>query len=80
MATQVPANQFLDSGVAIPEEGAIRSGVLADHDAAFGGGMSKSLSTPQGQFAQSLTAIIGAKNAEVLEISNQVDPDRNDGK
>lgn len=80
MATQVPANQFLDSGVAIPDEGAILSGVLADIDAAFGGGMSKSLSTPQGQFAQSLAAIIGAKNSEVLEISNQVDPDRNDGK
>lgn len=80
MTTQVPAIRLLDSGVAIPEEDAILSGVLADIDAAFGGGMSKSLSTPQGQFAQSLTAIIGAKNAEILEISNQVDPDRNTGK
>lgn len=80
MATQVPANQFLGSGVAIPEEGAILSGVLADMDQSFGGGMNQSLSSPQGQLAQSLTAIIGAKNSEVLEISNQIDPARNSGK
>lgn len=80
MATQVPPLKFTDTGVSIPEETDVLDGVLADYDAAFGGGLNKDLSTPQGQLAQSQTAIIGDKNAQILEIQNQVDPERNDGR
>lgn len=80
MPTQVPAIQFTPTGVVLPDEPTVLDGVLADMDQAFGGGMNKSLSSPQGQLAQSLTAIIGDKNSQILEIHNQVDPDRNDGR
>lgn len=80
MPTQVPAIQFTPTGVVLPEEPTVLDGVLADMDQAFGGGMNKSLSSPQGQLAQSLTAIIGDKNSQILEIHNQMDPDRNDGR
>ena len=80
MTTQVPKVQFTEAGVAIPDELTVLDGVLSDMDAAFGGGMSKSLSTPQGQLAQSLTAIIGDKNSQILEVSNQIDPARNSGR
>ena len=71
---------FTDKGVSIPEEPIILDGVLAGIDDAFGGGLNKSLSTPQGQLAQSLTAIIGDKNTQILEVSNQIDPARNSGR
>ena len=71
---------FTDKGVSIPEEPIILDGVLAGIDDAFGGGLNKSLSTPQGQLAQSLTAIIGDKNTQILEVSNQIDPERNSGR
>ena len=71
---------FTDKGVSIPEEPIILDDVLAGIDDAFGGGLNKSLSTPQGQLAQSLTAIIGDKNTQILEVSNQIDPERNSGK
>ena len=80
MPTQVPAIRFTPTGVVLPEEPAVLDGVFADMDQAFGGGMNKSLSSPQGQLAQSLTAIIGDKNSQILEIHNQIDPDRNDGR
>ena len=80
MTTTVPKLAITDKGVSIPEEPLILEGVLAGIDAAFGGGLNKSLSTPQGQLAQSLTAIIGDKNTQILEVSNQIDPERNSGK
>ena len=76
----VPKIRFTDAGVSIPEEPQILDGVLAEIDVAFGGGLNKSLSTPQGQLAQSLTAIIGDKNTQILEVSNQIDPARNSGR
>lgn len=80
MSTQVPKIRFTQTGVEIPDESAILDGALADLDRAFGGGMNKSLSSPQGQLAQSLTAIIGDKNSQILEVCNQIDPERNDGR
>ena len=76
----VPKIRFTDAGVSIPEEPQILDGVLAEIDVAFGGGLNKSLSSPQGQLAQSLTAIIGDKNTQILEVSNQIDPARNSGR
>ena len=80
MTTTVPKLSITDKGVSIPEEPLILEGVLAGIDAAFGGGLNRSLSTPQGQLAQSLTAIIGDKNTQILEVSNQIDPERNSGR
>ncbi len=73
-STNVPPIVFTPTGPALPTESAILAGVLADENAAFGGGMSLSLSSPQGQLAQSLTAIIGDKNNQIATIVNQIDP------
>lgn len=80
MSTNVPALQFTTTGLVIPEEQAILSGVLADIDAAFGGGIDKSLTTPQGQLAQSMTAAIGDKDAQIAEIVSNLDPDKAEGR
>lgn len=80
MTTNVPQVQFTPEGVVLPEESEILQGVQADIDQAFGGGVNPQLSTPQGQLAQSQTAIIGNKNDQIAEISNQVDPDTSDGR
>lgn len=79
-STNVPAITFASTGISLPAEGDILNGVLADMSTAFGGGMSKSLTSPQGQLAQSLTAIIGDKNDQVAEIVNQVNPDTASGR
>lgn len=80
MQTNVPGIQFSPSGPVAPLESEVLAGVQADINAAFGGGVNPGLSTPQGQIAQSNTAIIGAKNNEILEICNQVNPDVADGR
>jgi hypothetical protein len=43
-------------------------------NAAFGGNLDPGLSTPQGQLASSLTAIVGASNDQFVLYTNQVDP------
>src|SRR5574337_337813 len=78
--TNVPSVQFGTTGVVLPAEADILSGVQSDIDSAFGGGVNPALNTPQGQLAQSLTAIIGDKNNQVAEIANQVNPDYADGR
>ncbi|WP_017133246.1 baseplate J/gp47 family protein, partial [Pseudomonas agarici] len=52
----------------------------ADINTAFGGGVNPGLSTPQGQLAQSLTAIVGEKNDRIAEVVNLVDPDKSSGR
>jgi hypothetical protein len=52
----------------------VLAGVQADMNAAFGGNMNPALSSPQGQLASSLTAIVGDKNSNFLFYSQQVDP------
>ena len=57
--TNVPKIQITDSGLKLPTHQEILSGVLADINAAFGGGLNtESLETPQGQLASSLAAVI----------------------
>ncbi|SAL70706.1 putative bacteriophage protein [Caballeronia peredens] len=80
MQTNVPPIQFSDQGPVVPTESAILGGVQADINASFGGGVNPGLTTPQGQLAQSLTAIIGDKNDDILEVANQVDPDVASGR
>lgn len=80
MTTQVPDIVFSSNGVVLPQESAILAGVQADINTAFGGGVNSDLSTPQGQLAQSETAIIGDKNNQILYLANQFNPDFADGR
>jgi hypothetical protein len=74
MTTNVPAIQFTPTGVVIPSELNILGGVLADMNQAFGGDMNLDVTTPQGQLAQSQTAIIGDKNDQIAYVVNQLNP------
>jgi hypothetical protein len=49
VSTAVPSVTFSATGIAVPDEIDILNGRLTDLDTAMGGGMSKSLTTPQGQ-------------------------------
>ena len=74
MTTNVPQITWVNGSPVLPAETDILAGVQADINAAFGGGVNPSLQTPQGQIAQSETAIIGEKNNEIAYIANQVNP------
>lgn len=75
MATSsVPSIIFTPTGATFPDESAILAGVQADMNAAFGGNLNPSLSTPQGQLATSQTAIIGEKNNQFAYFLQQIDP------
>jgi hypothetical protein len=77
--TNVPAIQYVPTGIVLPAESVILAGVQADQNLAFGGGLNPALTTPQGQLASSLTAIVGDKNSQIALLRNQMDPDLNDG-
>lgn len=77
--TSVPPITFQNTGIVLPEEAAILTGVEADLNTAFGGNLSQSLSSPQGQLAQSLTAIIGDNNDTFAYLVNQIDPMNSSG-
>ena len=74
VTTNVPAPTFGPTGFVPPTEAAILAGVQADQQAAFGGNLNPALTTPQGQLAQSLTAILGDCNNQFLALANGVDP------
>lgn len=75
MTTSVPAIKFNPTGVVYPADPAILAGVLADLNAAFGGKLNIiNLQTPQGQFAQTETAVVSAANANVALVLEQSDP------
>ena len=73
-SSSVPRVTISQTGIVLPTESEILSGVQADMNAAFGGNLNLSLSTPQGQLASSLAAIIGAKNDLFAKYINQIDP------
>lgn len=86
-SSSVPPINWAPTGPVVPAESAILAGALADANAAFGGNLNTTnadgtpnTKTPQGQMASSLTAIIGAKNDDMLEVVNGVDPDTSDGR
>ena len=79
MSTNVPVIEWVNGSPVIPAELDILAGVQADINAAFGGGVNPSLQTPQGQLAQSETAIIGDKNNQIAYIANQVNPSMSSG-
>jgi hypothetical protein len=78
-ATAVPSIEFTETGLVLPQESAILAGAQSDINAAFGGNLNPALSTPQGQLASSLSAIVSDNNDQFAEFVNQVDPDTNDG-
>ncbi len=73
--TNVPTVAFTTTGLSIPQESAILSGVQQDQNAAFGGNLNPALTTPQGQIATSTTAMIANANTTFATFVNQVDPD-----
>ena len=78
--TNVPAPSLTDAGFAAPSEQDILAGVLADMNAALGGGANTALSTPQGQIALSETAILGDFLGAMVAIFNGVDPASSSGR
>lgn len=80
MTTSVPDISFTPTGPVLPTEAAILAGVLADLNSAFGGNLNiTNLTTPQGQIAQSETAIIGDKNNDIAYVLSQFDPSTAEG-
>lgn len=75
MATSVPPLAFGPNGFVAPEASAVLAGVQSDIDAAFGGTLNFSLTTPQGQLASSMAAIVENTNALFVYYSNQTNPD-----
>lgn len=74
-SSSVPAINWLPTGLQLPLESDILAGVQADMNAAFGGNLNPALNTPQGQLAQTQTAIIGDANNTFAQFVNQVNPD-----
>ncbi|MCX5617109.1 hypothetical protein NQF86_00280 [Bombella sp. TMW 2.2543] len=78
--TNVPAPSLTDAGFIAPSEQDILAGVLADMNAALGGGANTALSTPQGQIALSETAILGDFLGAMISVFNGVDPASSSGR
>lgn len=74
MSTNVPQPTFGPNGFVAPDESLVLAGVFADINAAFGGGLSLALETPQGQIASSETSEIGNVNNLFVLYTNLVDP------
>jgi hypothetical protein len=75
MSTNVPAIQFLPTGLSVPTEGAVLTGVQQDMNGAFGATLNYDLRTSQGQWASAQSAAIAAGNAVFAAIVNGIDPD-----
>ena len=75
MATNVPSPAWNPAtGFIAPTEAAILTGVAEDINAAFGGDLNPAPSTPQGQLAASLTAIVGNVDDTFVFYTTQTDP------
>jgi hypothetical protein len=72
--SNVPSPTLGDNGFVAPTEAAIKAGRWQDLQTAFGGGLTQSDATPQGQIVASDTAIIGDANNQFLALANGVDP------
>lgn len=73
--TNVPDIQWPDTGIVVPQESAVLTGMQQDINAAFGGNLNPALNTPQGQLASSNTAIVQDKNAAIAYVVSQMNPD-----
>ena len=72
--TNVPAPTFGPTGFSAPLESQVLAGIQADINAAFGGNLNPGLTTPQGQIASSIAAIVGNVNDTFVFYASQVDP------
>lgn len=86
MTTNVPQPYLGPTGLIVPDEASILAGAIADFQAAYGGllnlnaAVSSTLSTPQGQLASSITAIVAAKDSLMAQYFSQVDPQYAQGR
>ena len=78
--TNVPLPTLGDTGFVAPVASDVYDGVIADYDAAYGATLNPDPTTPQGQLATSLTALIGYFNALFALYVNQVDPMYSSGR
>ena len=84
--TNVPQPTLGPTGYVIPSEAAILAGVILDMQAAFGSGLNlslnnpSSLTTPMGQIASSLSAVIADCYAQFLALASQFDPQYAQGR
>lgn len=78
--TAVPDVTITENGLLVPDVSDVLAGRLTDMTTALGGGASQSLSSPQGQIAQSDTEIIAQEYDKLLCLFNQVNPDYATGR
>lgn len=78
--TAVPGVTITETGLLVPDIADVLSGRQTDIDSAMGGGGSTSLSSPQGQIAQSDTEIIATNYDALLCLFNQMNPDYATGR
>ena len=85
MSTNVPVPTLGTTGYSTPSDSAILNGVCLDIQSAFGNALNlsatpiggqpnSSLSTPQGQLASSISAMISDCYAQFLQVVSQTDP------
>lgn len=80
MTTNVPGVTFGSRGFVVPTDAAILAGMIADINAAFGGGLNPALETPQGQLATTLSAVLSATDQTFAYLTQQMDPAYNSGR
>ena len=78
--THVPSPSFSDQGYIIPLDSAVLEGRKQDINEAFGNVLDQSLTTPQGQLAQTEAAIISDRNQQFLSLLNAIDPAYSTGR
>lgn len=78
--TSVPRVSFTDLGFVAPLESAIVTGLNADYDAAFGGGLNTDAATPAGQLIAATAAMLGDANDQEVALFNSVDPANASGR
>lgn len=80
LETAVPDVTITENGILIPDVSDVLAGRLTDMTNSLGGGASQSLSSPQGQIAQSDTEIIAQVYDKLACLFNQVNPDYATGR
>ena len=80
LSTSVPDTTISEDGLYVPEISDVLSGRLTDITSVLGGNASTSLSSRQGQLAQSDTEIIAQGYDKQAVIMNQINPDYAKGR
>jgi len=73
-ATNVPGPTFGPNGFQSPSSADILAGVFADLQTAFGGNLNEALSTPQGQLASSIAALVAMVDQNFQFMTQMFDP------